>query len=168
MQRTSLRNIIFIALLTAGAVLLNAIDMLVTMPFPYVRLGIAHVMTIVALMLYGVRAAGLVIILKLLITALLFGKLGSPGLSIAIGGNIGAFVFLLFGKNTFSVVPLSIGAAFFNNLSQAAVVFIFFVPHLEILWLFAILQGVGIVTGTIMGVTSKLLIERLEHGKHND
>lgn len=167
MRRNSLRKVVFIALLTAGAVVLNALDIAVTMPFPYVRLGIAHIMTIVALLLYGVRAAGLVIVMKLVLTALLFGKLGAPGYSIAVAGNLGAFIFLCLGRRMFSVVPLSIGAAFCNNVAQSAVVFVFFVPHLEILWLFAILQGIGVATGAIMGIAAKLLLERLRHGNVN-
>ncbi len=147
--------------------MLNSIDMLITMPFPYVRLGIAHIMTIVALYLVGIRAAGLVILFKVIISALLFGKIGAPGFMIAIAGNIGAYLFLIGGKRLFSIIPLSIGAAFCNNAAQAIIVFIFFVPHLEIIWLFAILLGIGILTGTGMGIVSKLLIERLSHGNRH-
>ncbi len=168
MNRKRTRFFIFTALLTAGAVILNSLDMLLPTPVPNMRIGIAHVMTIIAVYVIGLRGAGLVILFKLIISALLWGKFGTPGFFIALAGNAATFSFLVIGKRFLSIIPLSVGAAFFNNLGQFAVVFFFFIPHLEILWLFAILLAIGCFTGTIIGITAQQLLRRIGNGSLNN
>jgi len=145
------------------AILLNAFDMALTLPLPSVRIGLSHILTIVALYTLGRKEALLVVLFKVLMSALLFGKLASPSFFIALAGNSAAVLFLTMGFRHLSLIPLSIGGAFCNNLGQIIVVYLFFVPRTELLWYFFLMLLGGTVSGVLMGALAGLIIKRVKY-----
>ena len=162
-KRTMLRRLLLIALLTAMAILLNAFDMALTLPVPSVRIGLSHILTIVALYTLGRKEALLVVLFKVLLSALLFGKLASPSFFIALAGNSAALFFLTAAYRRLSLIPLSMGGAFCNNLGQILVVYLFFVPRTELFWYFFLMLLGGTMSGFFMGLLAGLIIKRVNH-----
>jgi heptaprenyl diphosphate synthase len=162
-KRRILKRLLLMALLTAMAILLNAFDMALTLPVPSVRIGLSHILTIVALYTMGRKEALLVVLFKVLLSALLLGKLASPSFFIALAGNIAAVFFLTSGFRRMSLIPLSIGGAFCNNLGQIIVVYFFFIPRTELLWYFFLMLLGGTVSGLLIGLLAGLIIKRVNH-----
>ena len=73
------RRQVFLALFIALAVSLHILESLLPSPVPWLRLGLANIMTLSALYLYGGRAAWTVSLARVGIGALLLGRLFSPG-----------------------------------------------------------------------------------------
>jgi heptaprenyl diphosphate synthase len=82
------RRQVFLALFVAMAVTVHALETLLPMPVPWLRLGLANVMTLTALYLYDGRAAWTVCLARVGIGALLLGRLFSPGFWLALAGAI--------------------------------------------------------------------------------
>jgi len=159
----TLRRGIFLALLTAMALLLNSFDMALTLPFPAFRIGLSHILTVTALFTLGRKEALFVVFFKVILTALFWGKIASPSFFIAAAGNGAALLFLTAGFKRLSLIPLSIGGAFFNNLGQILVVYCFFIPRKELLWYFFLMLSGGVLTGVAIGVLAGIIIRRIKH-----
>ena len=159
----TLRRGIFLALLTAMALLLNSFDMALTLPFPAFRIGLSHILTITALLTLGRKEAFFVVFFKVVFTALIWGTLASPSFFIAVAGNGAALLFLLAGFKRLSLIPLSVGGAFFNNLGQILVVYFFFIPRKELLWYFFLMLLGGALTGAVIGAVAGIIIRRVRH-----
>ncbi len=82
------RRQVFLALFIAIAVILHALETLLPTPVPWLRLGLANVMTLAALYLYDSRAAWSVSLARIGIGSLLLGRLFSPGFWLALAGAI--------------------------------------------------------------------------------
>ena len=72
------RKISYLGVLVALAVSLNVLESLIPMPLPWVRLGLANLLALVAILTSGWREGFLVTILRILISSLLFGGFLSP------------------------------------------------------------------------------------------
>ena len=162
-RKRALRRLLAVSLLTAMAILLNAFDMALTLPIPSVRVGFSHILTISALYILGRKEALLVVLFKVFLSALIFGKLASPAFFIAFAGNSAALLFLTAGFRRLSLIPLSIGGAFCNNLGQILVVYFFFIPKSELLWYFFLMLLGGTMSGFFMGLLAGLIIKRVNH-----
>lgn len=154
---------LFLALFTAMAVLLNSFDILVTAPFPFVKVGLAHVISVLTAYMFGRKEAVLVIFFKVLIVSLIWGRLGTPSFLISVFGNAAAALFVITMLDRVSITAFSIGAAFFNNLGQVSAVRWFFVPNGEMRYLYTIIFISGIFTGMLIGMLSGQLLKRLRY-----
>ena len=77
---TQARRQVFLAMFIAIAVTLHVLETLLPTPVPWLRLGLANIMTLAALYLYGARAAWTVSLARVGVGALLLGRLFQPGL----------------------------------------------------------------------------------------
>ncbi len=158
------KKILFLSLLTAMAVLLNSFDIALTAPVPFIKAGLAHIITVTALYVYGRKEASIIIIFKILMVSLLWGRLGTPVFFISAAGNGAVLLFLWTANRRFSVTAFSVGAAFFNNLGQIAAVRFLFIPGNEMRYLYGLILAGGIISGLLIGIASTLLIRRLKDG----
>jgi heptaprenyl diphosphate synthase len=73
-------------LLVALALALHVLEAQIPAPLPWVKPGLANLMTLVALLALGWRAAVLVTLLRVLIGALLVGSFPGPGFQLSLAG----------------------------------------------------------------------------------
>lgn len=161
------KKMIILALLVAAAIILNSIDIIITMPLPFVKLGIAHLITILVLYLYGKKEMTFVIIFKVLLISLIWGKFGLPTFYVSLAGNTATLLFLFLAYKHFNIVSLSIGAAFFNNLGQIITVYFLFIKKEEMFFIFGILMLLGMVSGFLIGISAKEILKRKFYDKYN-
>ena len=83
---TRARRQVFLALFIAVAVVLHSVETLLPTPVPWLRIGLANIMTLAALYLYDGRAAWIVSLTRLGVASLLLGRLFSPGFWLALSG----------------------------------------------------------------------------------
>ncbi|MGB9856675.1 MAG: Gx transporter family protein [Dictyoglomaceae bacterium] len=129
---------------------------------PGTKLGIANIITLIAVYWWGWREGFIISFIRVIIVNILLG--GLFGLSFflsLIGGIVSALImgFLSINKNL-SVTLVSVLGALSHNLSQLVLVS-FFISHKSILFYLPFLIIFAVITGTFNGILGDWIIKRL-------
>jgi len=150
-----------IAILVAIAVVLHAVEALLLLPLPVpgTKLGLANVATLLALILIGRRASVKVAVLRVFLGSLVVGTLFSFGFWLALSGAITSSVLMALcyslterGKASVSAVGISIIGGVAHNMAQLAVASIVLGKDVALAYApYLLLAGLisGVLTGTI-------------------
>ena len=159
------RRQVFLALFIALAVSLHILESLLPSPVPWLRLGLANIMTLSALYLYGGRAAWTVSLARVGIGALLLGRLFSPGFWLALTGTIVAtsvmiIVHRICGRYLSPVGVSATGAAG-HALGQLLAARLLIIQH-EAIWQIApLFLFFTVFSGVLTGWLATILLQRL-------
>lgn len=160
-MKSRTHQLVTIALLTAAAAILGYVESLIPafIPIPGIKLGLANIVTMLALALFNLPVAFGIVTARVLLTGFMFGSLSTILYSLA-GGVLSCVVMgLLFHLNRkaekplFSYYGISIFGALSHNIGQLAVAFVVFqsasliLTYLPFLMLAAL--PVGLLTGLI-------------------
>ncbi len=149
------RELVLLSLLVALAIVLRGLEGLLPNPLPWVRLGLANIMTLLALLLFGLKAGMLLTVLRVFVASLLFGTFLSPTFLISLFAGVCSTlvmgILLRTFKQTLSPIGISAVGGFTHNLAQLCVAYLLIVRHLEIFYLLPILALIGILTGVFNG-----------------
>lgn len=159
------RRQVFIGLFIAIAVSLHAFESLLPTPVPWLRLGLANVMTLVALYLYDGRAAWSVSLARVGIGALLLGRLFSPGFWLALVGTIFAtsamiIVYRVAGRRLSPIGVSAVGAGG-HALGQLLAARLLIVQHAAIWQIFPFFLLFTLFAGVLTGWLAASLLEPL-------
>ncbi len=165
-RKMELREMVYLSLLATFAIVVHSLEMVFPSPLPWLRLGLANIMTLVTLLFFGLKAGLFVTIIRVLVGSLLSGSFLNPGFFLSLSGGITStlamgFMILIF-KNAFSPVGISLIGAFVHNLTQVAMAYVLIVGRKEIFLLTPIILGFAILTGTFNGIASKILSDHLK------
>jgi heptaprenyl diphosphate synthase len=154
-----------IAKLTALAIGLHMIEAVIPSPLPGVKPGIANIVTLFVLQKYGFTTAAWVSLLRVFASSLLLGQFLSPTFVLSLSGallSLGAlFLAQYLPKKYFSVISLSILAAFAHIAGQLMIVRFWLIPHTGIAYLIPIFALAAFIFGLINGViVSRILINK--------
>lgn len=152
MQET--RKLVLLSLLVALAIVLRGLEGLIPNPLPWMRIGLANMMTLLAIMLFGVKAGLLLTVLRVCIASALFGTFLSPTfiLSLCAGlGSTGIMGVAYRYAKFFSPIGISVLGGFTHNLIQLYVAYLLIIKHAEIFYLFPVLSVFGMLTGFFNG-----------------
>lgn len=134
------RRLATIGMLVGVSLVLHVAEGLFPSPLPFVRLGLANVVTLFALLAMGVRVAMAVVILRVAIASVFAGTLAGPAFALSMGGGLAAALGMgaaaRLGSPPLGVVGVSMIGAACHNLAQLGVV----------AWLYA---GVGAASGLV-------------------
>jgi heptaprenyl diphosphate synthase len=161
---------IHIALLSAYAVGLHSIEALIPTPIPWLRLGLANIITLTTLYLYGLKAGMTVTLTRVFIRSLLAGTFLGPAFVMSLGGGI-ASTFVMWGlialfRKTLGPVSLSIFGALTHNIAQLFLAYILFVRQIEaILLISPVILAAGVISGVFNGIVTNLIIHKIEEKK---
>lgn len=160
------RKMVFFSLLIAMGLSLHVVEGMIPLPFPFpgVKLGLANVVTLVALYFYGLREGIAVALLRVVIGSLLGGLFLSPGFFLSLSGALCSTLVMHFTLNSalhFSIKGTSVAGAISHNVAQLLTA-AFIVQSKSIIYYLPVLLVAGTVTGLITGHLMQLLIERLE------
>jgi uncharacterized membrane protein len=157
-----------IALLSAYAIGLHSFESLLPTPIPWLKLGFANIITLITLVLYGMRPALMVTLIRVIAVSLFTGTFLGPAFILSLGGGIistvamGCVLFL--SPGLFSVVGISIVGAFFHNISQLVLAYYLFIQRIEaILLISPLILLLGTLTGAVNGIISDMLIRSLKN-----
>ena len=162
-----LRDKYRIALLSAFAIGIHGIESLLPSPIPWMRLGLANVITVIALLLYGFRTAMLVTLVRVIISSLLTGTFPGPAFILSLGGGVlstmSMGVVVLLAPGLFSAVGLSIIGAFMHNMTQLILAYFLIIQRIEAVLLIApVITLAGTLTGALNGLVSETVIRNLK------
>ncbi|MHB8170644.1 MAG: Gx transporter family protein [Thermincolia bacterium] len=148
--------------LVSLGVVLHYLDILLPAPWPGARLGLANLVTLIALVLYNTRAALLINGLRTVVTALLGGSLFSVGFFLSFAGAVTSTLVMgwLKERNYFSLIGLSWAGAFAHNVAQLLVASLV-VQHWGLFFYLPYLIVFAIPTGYIIGLTGGLILKNI-------
>lgn len=162
---THARRQVFLAMFIAIAVTLHVLETLLPSPVPWLRLGLANIMTLAALYLYGGRAAWTVSLARVGVGALLLGRLFSPGFWLAAAGAIVAtsamiIVYRVAGRRLSPIGVSAIGAAG-HALGQILAARLLVIQHAAIWQIFPLFLLFTVFSGILTGWLAAGLLEQL-------
>jgi heptaprenyl diphosphate synthase len=164
-----------IALLAAYALSLHGLESFIPMPLPWLRAGLANIITLTTLLLFGFRDALMVTLIRVLLASVINGSFPGPGFILSLGGGLAGVLSmgLVFAAapRLFGPVGLSLIGAFFHNAAQLSIAWLLFIQRLEpILLIGPVLLLIGTATGVVNGLVADLLVRSLkksEKSLHN-
>ena len=127
---------------------------------PGIKLGIANVVTVVALYKFGAKDAAAVSVIRVVLAGLLFN--GVFGMLYALAGAVVSLTGMILLKKTglFSVTGVSMAAGVLHNLGQLLVAAAL-IEDLRIFFYFPVLMFSGIAAGILVGIASALALRAL-------
>ena len=151
-----------IALLVALACVLQIAESLIPHPIPGLRLGLANMLTLTAMVVLGFRYALEVAVLRTILSAFIMGTFMSPTFILSFAGAVTStlimgFFYWLSGVHRrfrFSIIGLSIIGAFCHNLVQLYLAYLLLVKHEGIFVFFPWLSIGAVATGWVVGVVA--------------
>lgn len=163
MNNVKTRKIAAYALMIALAMIFSYVEALIPIPFvvPGMKLGLANIITMVALYKMGTLDAAVVSLTRILLSALLFGNVFSLAYSLS-GGIISLVVMVLLKKtDKFSIIGVSLAGGVCHNIGQIGVAAVL-LETAELIYYLPVLMITGTLTGILIGILGGLIIERLK------
>ena len=158
------RKMVRLSLLVSLAIVLSILENQLPIPRPlWLKLGLANVITIIALMMYGIRAAVTVACMRALLAGI-FGTLPMLMFSFpaAITSSLSMGILHRISRQRLSVIGLSIAGAVVHNLTQLLVAyFVLSLSRSSIIAFFPLLILAALVAGFVTGLIAKYLIAQL-------
>lgn len=162
MRNNRTRKIAMYALMIALAMIFSYIETLIPIPFmvPGMKLGLANIITMIALYKMGAIDAAVVSVVRILLSAVLFGNVFSLAYSLA--GGILSLVIMILLKRTdkFSIVGVSLAGGVCHNIAQIGVAAVL-LETTELIYYLPVLMITGTVTGVLIGIVGGLVVKRL-------
>jgi len=159
------KYISYLAIYTAFAITIFVVETFIPKPFPFLKLGLANIVTLLLLSTNNIKEAVLIAYCKTIIGGFATGTLFSPTTVLSLSGtslSLLIMILLLKSKFNFSILGLSIAGAVCHNFGQIAAVRFILIKENSIFYLTPLLIVTGIVTGIITGYIAFLVIKELE------
>ena len=158
-----------IALLVGLGVVLHRLEALLPLPTPWVKLGLANIMTLVALVFLGFRAALEVTLLRILLGSVLGGTFLSPTFFLSLAGGLASLIImgLLYrgGRRTFSLIGISVAAAYAHTTAIFVCVFFLFIHQNVFFNLLPVFLTFSLITGILTGLLANNITQHLANEK---
>lgn len=149
---------VFIAL----ALVLSYLESLIPVfaAVPGIKLGIANIVTMLAMYKLGVKPAIVISVGRIVLSGILFGNLYVIIYSL-VGGVLSICVMIILKKiRLFSVVGVSVAGAVAHNAGQI-IVAVFLMENVNILYYLPVLIISGVIAGTMVGILTVYIIKNI-------
>ncbi len=162
-RKTNTKKLVTLSALVAVAMVLSYIESLIPplVAVPGAKIGLSNIATVFALYTLGWQAGIIVSLIRVLLSALLFGN--AVALIYSLFGAAFALVFMIlaFKTDKLSSVGVSVVGGVAHNVGQVTAAALV-MQTLGISFYIAPLAIVGTLAGVAVGVASGILIERLK------
>ncbi len=149
------RKTIIIGLLVSMGLILHFVENMIPMTavVPGAKLGLANIVSLMGLVLFGFQGGFLILLLRILLGSLLAGTFMTINFYLSITGGLLGFLAMVFSfyllRERLSLVGISIMGAAFHNLGQITTAYIiinnpgifYYLPYLILL---AVPTGIGV------------------------
>lgn len=132
---------------------------------PGVKLGIANIVTVIALYKLSIKHAAIVSFIRIMVAGFLFS--GLFGAIYSLAGATLSLIGMIFLKKTgkFSIAGVSMAGGVLHNLGQLLVAS-FLIKDLRIFFYFPILLFSGLASGIAIGIAATLIMRVLPKNLH--
>ena len=164
------KKIYKIALLVSLACVLQISESLIPHPIPGLRLGLANMLTLTALVVMGFRYALEVAVLRTVLSSFIMGTFMSPTFILSLSGAVisalimGFFYWLsgLHPRCRLSIIGISIIGAFSHNIVQLYLAYLLLIKHGGIFIFLPWLSIGAVATGWVVGIVAGGVCRKLE------
>lgn len=152
------KRMVFLSFLVSIALVIYIVEAQIPVLFPGIKLGLANIVSLAALILLGWKDALLIMLLRTLLGSMFGGSMSAFMFSIAGGllSNIVMIILYKYLKNSMSLWTISISGAIFHNIGQLLVAS-FVVQDLRIYIYLPVLLVSAVITGYFIGLSAKFL-----------
>jgi len=162
----STHKLVYLSLLIALGTVLHTVEgmLLIPVPIPGVKLGMANIVTLMALCTFGVREGLTVALMRVFLGSLISGMFLAPGFFLALGGALAStltMAILMKFTRSFSIIGISVAGAVGHNIGQLLTASAI-LQNKAVLFYLPILLMSGVPTGFITGYLLKSLQNRIE------
>jgi|GEM_PF-55842 len=166
-------SVVRLSILVACAAVLQVAESLLPHPLPGVRLGLANIITVIAMVYIGPGSAIQLAVLRTLVSSMVLGTFLTPTFVLSFsGGVVSALVMVVLyrlsrggGPFRFSLIGISVGGAVSHILTQVALVYLLFIRSSGVLLLWPWLALSAVVTGVVTGMIAVQAVRRLDTGQ---
>lgn len=163
---TKNQRLVYIALLAAQAVIISLLERAIPFPFaiaPGAKLGLANVITCVALYTLSTKDASKVVAIRLVLATLLSGTLSTfmYSASGAILSFLGMWSVKQLGPTRVSLIGISVTGAILHNIGQL-IVASWIAQTWTVLLYLPVLSFVGILSGIAIGIFANYLLTHVD------
>ena len=163
------KKITFLGLFTSAALILSFLETLIPniVPIPGFKIGLANFAILLALYIYDYKEAIIVDLVRIILSALLFGSMFSLIYSLS-GAVLALLVEIIVKKvDKFSVLGVSVLGAIFHNIGQF-ILAICILKSFSLLYYLPFTLLFCILTGAFNGYLVHILKDRLKKLTKND
>jgi heptaprenyl diphosphate synthase len=157
-------------MLVACASVLQVAESLFPHPLPGVRLGLANIITVIAMVYIGPGSAIQLAVLRTLVSSMVLGTFLTPTFVLSFsGGVVSAVIMVLLyrlsgrGQFSFGLVGICVGGAASHIMTQVALVYLLFIRSSGVLWIWPWLCLAAVATGLLTGLIAVQAVRRLEN-----
>ena len=158
----SAHHTVQLAVLTVLALAFRSAEVFIPTPLPWLRIGLANAVVLLAIAQFGFRDALLVNVARIFLPSIIFGGLLGPGfwLSLCAGVVSTSIMALLYSRARpwLSLVAISAVGAYAHTMTQFFVAYWLYVRHECILGLMPYFLLVALGTGSVTGVAAAALL----------
>lgn len=149
------------------SLVLSYVDSLIpiVVTIPDIKLGLANIATIYVLYRLGIKEAIIVSILRVFLSALLFGTIVTLSYSI-VGATLSLVIMIVFKRiSSLHMITISILGAVMHNMGQIGVA-MFIMSTKEIIYYLPILVITGVISGIGVGLLAILVLKYTQNIFH--
>ena len=160
MNNSKAKRIDFFGMMVALAFTFSYLESLIPFNFgiPGVKLGLANLVVVVALYIMKPGEAFSIAVIRILLAGLTFGNVYSLAYSLC-GGILSFIVMYFMRKTKLSVIGVSMLGGICHNIGQIIVAAVV-METARIAYYLPVLLVAGLITGLLLGIVSKLIIDR--------
>lgn len=167
MNQSQTKKIVYMALLSAIAIVLHSIEAALPLPLPLgVKLGFANIISLIVIEIYDVKEMFVINIFRVMISGLITGNIMSYPFFMSCGGVLLSSIILAL-MTHFTDLPIiskSIISAVFHNIGQLLIL-AFVVNTMAIMPYLFITLASSIPTGILTGLCAIEILKRVDQTK---
>ena len=152
-----------VAKLAAIAIALSLIEFFFPSPIPGVKPGIANIIVLFTIIRFDFVTAVWVSVIRVFVVSIIVGTFLSPTFFLSLTDSLFSLIFLFIFKGLnnkyFSVISLSLIAAFAHIVGQFLIVRLWIIPHDGIFYLIPIFMISSLVFGLVNGIITQSLLK---------
>ena len=154
------KNLTLCSLLSAVAIIFGYIESLIPVPLPVpgVKWGFGNIVILTALYKMNKKYAFLIMLIKVLVTTILFASVSALIYSL-MGGVLSLFVMVLLKKAGLNIINVSIGGGIFHNIGQL-IIAAFVMKTLGVFSYLPFLLFSGVITAILTGILAKIILTK--------
>lgn len=159
------KKLVLFSILLSVSIVLNIVERFAVAGFsgvPFFRLGLANIVILIILYVYGSKDAFTMLILRIFVVGLLTGNLGAPTFWLSLSGGLIAFLLMMIFKQLpgFTIISVSLMGAIGHAFGQILMAIII-LSTVENIYLFPLLMVLSVPTGIFTGMVAKKLMRIL-------
>ena len=147
------KRLTLLAIMLSVSIVLSIVESFIPLFIPGVKLGLANVVTLIIMYIYGEKDAFVILILRIFLVAILRGTIFNVTFYLSLSGGMSAYLMMFLFKRmkVFSMIGVSIMGAFGHSVGQIAMA-IFLIERTELIYYLPYILVLSVATGVFTGI----------------